>query len=173
MKGINQQIFISKKNYAAYQMRSMIKTLTAERQKPRSAKNEAFDVASKVGLNNPVRQHITLYVLFIQDCFAIHQPYNTLARDGYTNGNVSRRVPTLKTVIKIPSSDRPLSTWPMKQPLADRFADRMLRETRLRGTIKYLAGFAGNSVNAACRLDTFMGEIGEAMSKINKGDKNG
>jgi hypothetical protein len=149
LKGISQQIFISKKNYAAYQMRSMIRTLTAERQKPRSAKNEAFEVASKVGISNPVRQHITLYVLFIQDCSAIHQPYNTLARDGYNNGNVSRRVPTLKTVIKIPSSDRPLSTWPMKQPLADRFADRMLRETCLRGIIKYLAGSAGNSVNAA------------------------
>jgi len=90
----------------------MIRTLTAERQKPRSAKNEALEVASKVDLNNPVRQHITLYVLLIQDCSVIHQPYNTLARDGYNNGNVSRRVPTLKTVIKIPSSDRPLSTWP-------------------------------------------------------------
>lgn len=130
-------------------MRSMIRTLTADRQKPRSAKNEALEGVSKVDYSNPVRQHITLYVLFIQDCSAIHQPYNTLARDGYNNGNVSRRVPTLKTVIKIPSSDRPLSTWPMKQPLADRFADRMLRETCLRGTIKYLAGFAGNSLNAA------------------------
>ena len=130
-------------------MRSMIKTLTAERQKPRSAKNEAFEVASKVVQSNPVRQHITLYVLLIQDCSVIHQTYNTLARDGYNNGNVSRRVPTLKLVIKIPSSDLPLSTWPMKQPLADRFADRMLRETCLRGIIKYLAGFAGNSLNAA------------------------
>ena len=64
----------------------MIRTLTAERQKPRSAKNEALEVVSKVALNNPVRQHITLYVLLIQDCSAIHQPYNTLARDGYTNG---------------------------------------------------------------------------------------
>jgi hypothetical protein len=149
----------------------MIRTLTAERQKPRSAKNEALEGVSKVDLNNPVRQHITLYVLLIQVCSVINQPYNTLARDGYNNGNVSRRVPTLKLVIKIPSSDRPLSTWPMKQPLADRFADRMLRETCLRGTIKYLAGFAGNSVNAACWLDTFMGEIGETMSKGN-GNEN-
>ena len=69
----------------------MIRTLTAERQKPRSAKNEALEVASKVDANNPVRQHITLYVLLIQDCSAIHQTYNTLARDGYTNGNVLRR----------------------------------------------------------------------------------
>jgi hypothetical protein len=130
-------------------MRSIIRTLNPERQKPRSAKNEALEGVGKVVQSNPVRQHITLYVLLIQDCSAIHQPYNTLARDGYNNGNVSRRVPTLKTVIKIPSSDRPLSTWPVKQPLADRFADRMLRETCLRGTIKYLAGFAGNSVNAA------------------------
>ena len=149
-------------------MRSMIKTLTAERQKPRSAKNEALEVVSKVDANNPVGRHNTLCNIHKQDCSAIFQPFQTLARDGYTNGNVSRRVPTLKTVIKIPSSDRPLSTWPMKQPLADRFADRMLRETCLRGTIKYLAGFAGNSVNAACRLDTFMGEIGETMSKIQK-----
>lgn len=101
MKGISNQIYISKKNYAGSEFCIMIRTLTADRQKPRSAKNEAFEVVSKVGLNNPVRQHITLYVLFIQDCSAIHQPYNTLARDGYNNGNVSRRVPTLKTVIKI------------------------------------------------------------------------
>jgi len=79
----------------------MIKTLNPDRQKPRSAKNEALEGVSKVVQSNPVRQHITLYVLFIQDCSAIHQPYNTLARDGYNNGNVSRRVPTLKTVIKI------------------------------------------------------------------------
>ena len=91
-------------------MRSMIRTLTAERQKPRSAKNEALEGVGKVDYDNPVRQHITLYVLFIQDCSVIHQPYNTLARDGYNNGNVSRRVPTLKTVIKNLSSDRPLST---------------------------------------------------------------
>jgi hypothetical protein len=90
----------------------MIRTLTAERQKPRSAKNEALEGVSKVGISNPVRQHITLYVLLIQVCSVIHQPYNTLARDGYNNGNVSRRVPTLKTVNKIPCSDRPLSTWP-------------------------------------------------------------
>lgn len=88
----------------------MIKTLTAERQKPRSAKNEALEGVSKVGISNPVRRHNTLYALFIQDCPVIHQPYNTLARDGYNNGNVSRRVPTLKTVIKNLSSDRPLST---------------------------------------------------------------
>lgn len=114
-----------------------------ERQKPRSAKNEAFEVVGKVEESNPVGRHITVYAGVGQHCFLF---LFTLARDGYTNGNVSRRVPTLKTVIKIPSSDRPLSTWPMKQPLADRFADRMLRETCLRGTIKYLAGFAGNSV---------------------------
>lgn len=65
----------------------MIRTLTAERQKPRSAKNEALEVVSKVVQSNPVRQHITLYDVFIQDCSAIHQPYNTLARDGYTNGS--------------------------------------------------------------------------------------
>ena len=117
-----------------------------ERQKPRSAKNEAFEVVGKVVESNPVGRHITVYAGVGQHCFLF---LFTLARDGYTNGNVSRRVPTLKTVIKIPSSDRPLSTWPMKQPLADRFADRMLRETCLRGAIKYLAGFAGNSVNAA------------------------
>ena len=69
----------------------MIRTLTAERQKPRSAKNEALEGVSKVDYDNPVRQHITLYVLLIQDCSAIHQPYNTLARDGYNNGNVLRR----------------------------------------------------------------------------------
>ena len=130
-------------------MRSMMFSLNPERQKPRSAKNEALEGIGKVGISNPVGRHNTLCNIHKQDCLAIFQPYNTLARDGYNNGNVSRRVPTLKTVIKIPSSDRPLSTWPMKQPLADRFADRMLRETCLRGTIKYLAGFAGNSLNAA------------------------
>lgn len=108
---------------------------TTERQKPRSAKNEAFEVVGKVGISNPVGRHITLYVCFGQDCFFLLY----LVRYGYTNGCVKRRVPRLKSVIKIPSSDRPLSTWPMKQPLADRFADRMLRESNLRGTIKYLA----------------------------------
>lgn len=122
-------------------------TQTAERQKPRSAKNEAFEVVGKVVESNPVGRHFTVYAGFRQHCFLF---LSTLARDGYTNGiGQLRRVPILKSVIKIPSSDRPLSTWPMKQPLADRFAEKMLRETCLRGTIKYLAGFAGNSVNAA------------------------
>jgi hypothetical protein len=91
MKRISQKVLISKKNYADSEFCIMIRTLTAERQKPRSAKNEALEGVSKVGVNNPVRQHITLYVLLIQDCSAIHQPYNTLARDGYNNGNVLRR----------------------------------------------------------------------------------
>ena len=91
MKRISQKVLISKKNYADSELCIMIRTLTAERQKPRSAKNEALEGVSKVGVNNPVRQHITLYVLLIQDCSAIHQPYNTLARDGYNNGNVLRR----------------------------------------------------------------------------------
>ena len=119
-------------------------THITERQKPRSAKNEAFEVVGKVGISNPVGRHITLYACFGQDCFLLL--CTSLARYGYTNGCVKRRVPRLKSVIKIPSSDRPLSTWPMKQPLADRFADRMLRESNLRGAIKYLAGSAGNSV---------------------------
>lgn len=89
----------------------MIRTLTAERQKPHSAKNEVFEVVGKVGNDNPVRQHITLYDVFIQDGRVIHQTYNALARHGYNNGSgYLRRVPTLKTVIKNLSSDRPLST---------------------------------------------------------------
>ena len=131
-------------------MRSMMFSLNPERQKPRSAINEALEGVGKVGISNPVGRHNTLCNIHKQDCLAIFQPLQTLARHGYNNGSgYLRRVPTLKLVNKIPSSDRPLSTWPMKQPLADRFADRMLRETCLRGTIKYLAGFAGNSVNAA------------------------
>ena len=114
-----------------------MKTRTTERQKPCSAKNKAFEVVGKVESSNPVGRHITVYACFGQDCFLLL--FTSLARYGYTNGCVKRRVPILKSVIKIPSSDRPLSTWPMKQPLADRFADRMLRESNLRGTIKYLA----------------------------------
>lgn len=119
-------------------------THITERQKPRSAKNEAFEVVGKVDANNPVGRYITLYACTGQDC----SPFlcTSLARYGYTNGCVKRRVPRLKSVINNPSSDPPLSTWPMKQPLAGRFADRMLRESNLRGTIKYLAGSAGNSV---------------------------
>jgi hypothetical protein len=124
-----------------------MKTHITERQKPCSAKNKALEVVGKVESSNPVGRHITLCVCFGQDCFFLL--CTSLARYGYTNGCVKRRVPILKSVIKIPSSDRPLSTWPMKQPLADRFADRMLRETCLRGTIKYLAGSGGNSLNAA------------------------
>lgn len=139
-------------------------TQTTERQKPCSAKNKAFEVVGKVDANNPVGRHITLYAFVGQDCFFLLY----LARYGYTNGCVKRRVPILKPVIKIPSSDRPLSTWPMKQPLADRFADRMLRETCLRGTIKYLA--CGQWRKADMMVDTFMGEIGETMSKGNGND---
>lgn len=78
---------MTKKNIAANKFRCMIISLTAERQKPRFAKNEAFEVESKVGISNPVRRHNTLYALLIQDCPVIHQPYKTLARDGYTNGS--------------------------------------------------------------------------------------
>jgi hypothetical protein len=69
----------------------MMFSLNPDRQKPRSAKNEALEGVGKVDYSNPVKRHITLYVLFIQDCSVIHQPYNTLARDGYNNGNVLRR----------------------------------------------------------------------------------
>lgn len=40
-----------------------------ERQKPRSAKNEAFEVVGKVGRNNPVGRHITVYAGVGQHCF--------------------------------------------------------------------------------------------------------
>ena len=59
-------------------------THITERQKPRSAKNEAFEVVGKVGTNNPVGRHITLYACFGQDCFLLL--CTSLARDGYTNG---------------------------------------------------------------------------------------
>lgn len=54
-----------------------------ERQKPRSAKNEAFEVVGKVGRNNPVGRHITVYAGVGQHCFL---SLLNLARDGYTNG---------------------------------------------------------------------------------------
>ena len=57
---------------------------TAERQKPRSAKNEAFEVVGKVGRNNPVGRHITVYAGVGQHCFL--SLCSSLARDGYTNG---------------------------------------------------------------------------------------
>lgn len=56
---------------------------TAERQKPRSAKNEAFEVVGKVGESNPVKRHITVYAGVGQHCFLF---LFDLARDGYTNG---------------------------------------------------------------------------------------
>ena len=56
---------------------------TAERQKPRSAKNEAFEVVGKVDEGNPVGRHITVYAGVGQHCFLF---LFTLARDGYTNG---------------------------------------------------------------------------------------
>ena len=54
-----------------------------ERQKPRSAKNEAFEVVGKVVEGNPVGRHITVYAGVEQHCFL---PLFDLARDGYTNG---------------------------------------------------------------------------------------
>lgn len=42
---------------------------TAERQKPRSAKNEAFEVVGKVGESNPVGRHTTVYAGVVQHCF--------------------------------------------------------------------------------------------------------
>lgn len=54
-----------------------------ERQKPRSAKNEAFEVVGKVVESNPVGRHITVYAGVGQHCFLF---LFTLARDGYTNG---------------------------------------------------------------------------------------
>lgn len=65
----------------------MIKTLNPERQKPRSAKNEALEGVSKVGISNPVGRHNTLCNIHKQDCLAIFQPFQTLARHGYTNGS--------------------------------------------------------------------------------------
>ena len=61
-----------------------MKTHITERQKPRSAKNEAFEVVGKVESSNPVGRHITLYACFGQDCFLLL--CTSLARDGYTNG---------------------------------------------------------------------------------------
>lgn len=58
-------------------------TQITERQKPRSAKNEAFEVVGKVGEDNPVGRHITLYAGVGQHCFLF---LFDLARDGYTNG---------------------------------------------------------------------------------------
>lgn len=130
-------------------MRSMMFSLNPERQKPRFAKNEAFEGGSKVGEDNPVGQHITLYDVSIQVGSVIYQTYNALAVGQMPTRQSGLWFRHLKNGKQNPSSDLPLSTWPMKQPLADRFADRMLRESNLRGTIKYLAGFAGNSVNAA------------------------
>jgi hypothetical protein len=46
-------------------------THITERQKPRSAKNEAFEVVGKVESSNPVGRHITLYACFGQDCFLL------------------------------------------------------------------------------------------------------
>ena len=79
MKGISNQIYISKKNYAGSEFCIMIRTLTADRQKPRSAKNEALEVVSKVGEDNPVGRHNTLCNIHKQDCSAIFQPFQTLA----------------------------------------------------------------------------------------------
>ena len=59
-------------------------THITERQKPRSAKNEAFEVVGKVGENNPVGRHITVYACTGQDCSQFL--CTSLARDGYTNG---------------------------------------------------------------------------------------
>lgn len=58
-------------------------TQITERQKPRSAKNEAFEVVGKVDEGNPVGRHITLYAGVGQHCFL---SLFDLARDGYTNG---------------------------------------------------------------------------------------
>ena len=68
-------------------MRSIVFWLIPDRQKPRSAKNEALEGVGKVGISNPVGQHITLYDVSIQVGSVIHQTYNALARHGYTNGS--------------------------------------------------------------------------------------
>ena len=68
-------------------MRSMMVSLNPDRQKPRFAKNEALEGGSKVGISNPVGRHNTLCNIHKQDCLAIFQPLQTLARHGYTNGS--------------------------------------------------------------------------------------
>ena len=55
-------------------------TQTAERQKPRSAKNEAFEVVGKVDEGNPVERHITVYAGVEQHCFLSLR--NSLVRYG-------------------------------------------------------------------------------------------
>lgn len=68
-------------------MRSMMFSLNPDRQKPRSAKNEALEGVGKVESSNPVGRHNTLCNIHKQDCLAIFQPLQTLARHGYNNGS--------------------------------------------------------------------------------------
>jgi len=68
-------------------MRSMMFSLNPDRQKPRSAKNEALEGVGKVDCSNPVGRHNTLCNIHKQDCLAIFQPLQTLARHGYNNGS--------------------------------------------------------------------------------------